>query len=115
MLEQIRADDELWASWQSTIESVVIQREIEANGWDVIEDALDRYHRNIVQQGHEPVAFMTGEEANEWYFETNEDADAPHKPGCIALEFKPSDADQLYRMTKEGKERGPFFARLETI
>ncbi|ELZ11028.1 hypothetical protein C479_09463 [Halovivax asiaticus JCM 14624] len=114
-LEQIRADDELWASWQSTIESDVIQREIDANGWDVIENALDRYHRNIVQQGHEPVAFMTGDEANEWYLDLNPEDESPHQPACIAISFEPGSEDTLYRITTDGFPIGSFLARKEAF
>ncbi|WP_241432376.1 eCIS core domain-containing protein [Halogeometricum borinquense] len=114
-VEQIRQNDDLWTSLLRTIAMDVIQSSIEANGTNVIEDALDRYHCNIVQHGHDPVRFMTGEEANEWHLELNPNDERPHKPDCIALEFKPASEDRLYKVTKEGRKLGSFLAREETI
>lgn len=113
-LAHIKLDQELWSSWQATISSDNIRSEIEAKGTDVIETALERYHKNIIQNGHEPIKFMTGEEANEWYLEQNPEGESPHQPNCIAIEFKPGSSDTLYRVT-DSFAPGDFQARKETL
>jgi hypothetical protein len=113
-LEHIKQDQKLWSSWQATISADIIQSEIEASGTDVIETALERYHRNIIQKEHEPIEFMTGEAANEWYLEQNPEAEKPHQPNCIAIEFKPGSKDTLYRVT-DSFAPGDFQARKTTL